>query len=330
VARALNDIFASAEFLPDSIDFAKERLNFVHADRSLVEQLPFIDGREPFGKSGPSVPLADALAVQWERPRQPDRYIFHVGFCGSTFLATVLQHAGAFALREPRVLVDLADAYTAEPASEILPSIGRLIVDLLRRPWRQGQPVICKPSNWFNNAISLLCRPDSDCFAIFLTATPLEYLLGALRGGTDRIENIARTAHHMLASMPDGKERWSDVMGSTNDPLDRAARLALVTLESHLRAFKTRSSLDRKRVFQLTELDLHPVQVVSQAAEALQLKLSDRDIESAIQRVGGVHAKQPDASFTIRDRQTIDRRVEEQYGEVIRAALDWAEHSLEL
>ena len=150
MALSLNELFGRAEFLPNSIDFAAKRLNFVQADRSRIEQLPFIDGREPLGEPGPSVPLADALAADWEGPGEPDRFIFHVGFCGSTFLATVLQHAGAFALREPHILIDVSDAYEASPTDPAVAQLAYLAADLLRRPWRPDEQIVCKPSNWCN------------------------------------------------------------------------------------------------------------------------------------------------------------------------------------
>jgi len=324
MALSLNELFGRADFLPDTIDFAEKRLNFVQADRSRVEQLPFIDGREPLGKAGPSVSLADALATEWERPREPDRYIFHVGFCGSTFLATVLQHAGVFALREPRILIDVSDAYEASPTDPAVPQLVYLAADLLRRPWRPDEPVVCKPSNWCNNLIPVLLAPERKARAVFITATPHEYLVAALRGGSGRIENVARTAHHLLGSTPNGLEQWNEVMRSTADPLDRGARLALVALRASLTAFGPHA----KSTFTLHELYERPREVVSAVARALQLDTNEAAIEAAIGHVGGAHSKQPDASYSIGERTSLDRKVEEEHGAVIGSALGWAEQAL--
>jgi hypothetical protein len=324
---SLDRLFADAELMPHSIE-PEARMTFVHADRQRVEQLPFLDGREPFGTQGPSVRIAQLLSAEWQRPAGPDRFIFHVGFCGSTFLATVLQQASVLALREPHILIDIADAGERDPSAKSIRTVAWLAADLLRRPWRNGEPVICKPSNWCNNLAPLLLAPERDAVAVFLTASPKQYLTASFRGGNARIENIARTAKHMLASAPGGGEQWQTVMASSSDPLERATRLCLLALASHMAAFRSSSGFAEDRLFAFVELESHPMEIASAVASALQLELGAEQIEAALGRVGGVHAKQPLDPYSAADRQSADEAIEAQYGDVIRSAIDWADGNL--
>ena len=330
MSLSLTDLFARAELLPHSIDFAAGQLTFVRAQRSRVEQLPFIDGRQAFGEMGPSVPLGDMLGFEWERPIEPARYIFHVGFCGSTFLATVLQHAGVLALREPHILIDVSDAFEASPSDPAVSSLANLAADLLRRTWLQGESVVCKPSNWCNNLIPLLLDSRRQARAVFLTATPQEYLIAVLRGGSSRIENVARTAHHLLRSRPDGLDQWNEVMRSAADPLERGARLALVALEGHLRSFASADARKTNSVFSVANLNARPMDVVLEVAKKLELSLDDPAIAAAISLTEGLHSKLPGQSFSIDEREILNNRVRHEHARVIRGALAWGETALDL
>ena len=113
LAAPIEQVLADARFFPAHIDFDRDCLILIETSRDRLMHTPFIDGRTPIGEGiALEVPLREAIAARWPVTRRPDRFIFHVAFCGSTLLSTLLDIEGrTFAEREPNVLVELSDAW---------------------------------------------------------------------------------------------------------------------------------------------------------------------------------------------------------------------------
>ena len=95
------------------IDSRAGLMTFVPTTRAALAAPAFIDGRTPFA-TGPEIAVSlDAMlatAVEGAASRAPQRYILHMGFCGSTLLARLLDRPGTvLTLREPAALTDIAN-----------------------------------------------------------------------------------------------------------------------------------------------------------------------------------------------------------------------------
>lgn len=330
-AEALAQVLEDSRWLPHQLN-AEGQLVLVETSRQKLASLPFVDGREPFATgSGLIVQLADALAAKWQRPPGPDRMIFHMAFCGSTLLATLLDQPGkTFVLREPNLLADLANM--AHPASrdEALRALP-IVCDLLRRRWSKNERTVVKPSNWVNPLLPQLTDPGQDVRSIFITIEPHEYLMAVFRGGRPRLEFVVRSAFHFLEGRRDRNELLAEAIAPA-DPLARAARFALLAhkLQADLfrEAIKQRGWTDECRL-SFAMIDHDPLASAIKAAKLLGLTNQAGEIEQAWFRIKGRNVKQNSAGWSPDERSRIDREVEAEHGRRFREALIWYEQQLE-
>ena len=155
-----------------------------------------------------------------------------MAFCGSTQLAQLLNASGAATvLKEPQALVDLADWKRAlveqqlDGDRQFKLALGASAA-LLWRNWDGFPPTVVKPSNWANNLLPDLLSING-AKAVVLTIEPRLFLRAIFRGGRDRMAFIARAASHLASATRQGAIVREAIV-STEDPLGRVARLALV------------------------------------------------------------------------------------------------------
>jgi len=80
------------------------------------------------------------------------------------------------ALKEPQILNELADAARGQALTA---DVLRLVVDLLARPFEEGERVVIKPSNVVNVLAPTLIDANQESRAVFLYA-PLPRFLGSV------------------------------------------------------------------------------------------------------------------------------------------------------
>jgi hypothetical protein len=234
----VEDILGNARYFPAQVDLGRDRLILLQTSRPRLAQAPFLDGRTNIAEGHAlEVRLSDALAAAWPRPRVADRYIFHVAFCGSTLLASLLDVPGSsFVQREPNVLVDLAEASKSENRERLGPAL-ELVCALLRRPWRSGEHSVCKPSNWVNSLLPALTAPHRDIRPLFIASDQRRYLHALFRGGRARMEFVVRAADHLLQSTGSTSDLWHRASTGVSDPNELPARIALLLLHMQVQLF---------------------------------------------------------------------------------------------
>jgi len=123
VAHALSN----AEYLPFDIDIEGQRLLMLRLDARQRADAAFLDRRIVSDASQWAwIPLA---ALPSEAPGKTPDFIFHIGHCGSTLLARLLQSwPRTQVLREPQALRTLATWRQRDPAAvdAVLPGLGAL------------------------------------------------------------------------------------------------------------------------------------------------------------------------------------------------------------
>lgn len=123
-ARILHD----PAFLPFKLDLGQARVLLVRLDARQRADAAFLDERAlPAGAEGYWLPLRDWLAATADGPRARIDWIFHIGHCGSTLLARLLQTWPTLqVLREPLPLRSLA-AVWPETEREARPVLRRCV-----------------------------------------------------------------------------------------------------------------------------------------------------------------------------------------------------------
>jgi hypothetical protein len=122
----------------------------------------------------------DVMAVR--RAEAPLHFIFHSAYCCSTMLARAFDLDGfAMGLKEPVVLNDLVGWRRRGAPPQQVAEILDHSLDLLARPFGDGEAVIVKPSNVVNGLAEamLAMRPQSR--ALFLYAPLPTYLRSIAR-----------------------------------------------------------------------------------------------------------------------------------------------------
>lgn len=301
----------------------------------LLRKAAFIDGRTEFACEPPKrVPLQRFLADEAARS-PPLRIIFHIGFCGSTLLARLLDIPGrSLLLREPNCLADLANQYAAnkgsgkagEQSAEALAAAGRH----LSRPWSEHEPVAIKASNWVNNLLPLLL--EQPAHPLFLISSRRRFVTAVLRGGPARVAFVARAAVHLSSGDRKAAELVASALYADGDKDGQLARLAATAHEIQMRQFRAaadKGGWGAGHWLDQAELSSDPVRAAGRAAAALELQLPSESIEANVSAWAGRHAKQPSESFSYQEEAAAAAAVEAAHGAVLERALDWASRTFE-
>ena len=331
---AADQLLFDPRFLLHRLDLAAGRLIFLPTTRRLLAQASFLDGRTRIA-SGPEIAcgLADALrhAESGRAEAPPNRFIFHVSFCGSTRLARIIDRPGrVLAMREPNVLVDLADWKAAlERSSAVDPRVAplaRLACASLRSRWHSEEAVVVKPSNWVNNLIPELAASGA-IRPLFVVMSRRAFLRAVFRGGRERLAFIARAAAHLASGRPSDEALLNAAISAASDPLGKVAHIAAFAhWLQHRRFRRTMDSCGwgSDHVVTFDQIERAPRAAAATAAAALDLDLSAEDLAHGVARTSERDAKQPDAAYSREERFEADVKIERLYGERIEAAVAWA------
>lgn len=307
------------------------RAEFLPTTRGLLRAQSFLDGRTNFA-NGPAAQNGAAEFIADRRgAAQLKRYIFHVSFCGSTFLSRLLDVPGhGLVLREPNCLADLANQYSADAALRSTRDWGNALAAVQRhlaRPWAAEEPVIVKPSNWANNLLGDLCADPAAVRPVFLHMDRAAFVEAVIRGGASRIAYTARSAVHLSSASRVDAEFVATALARDADERGKIAALAIVAHSIQIRIFEQasqRAGWTEANWLSFDELTQHPLQAARKAAAALGLSISDGELAASVQRWSGVDAKQPSQAFSREQLAPGHLDAFQQDREIVNSALDWA------
>lgn len=156
-ARWTKAELASPDWFLAGFDAERELFQFARVSRQTYHESSFLDHRiEPMPEQVITVAGADVDAVLQEFQPPPAAYIFHTAFCGSTLLASCLDHpAHTLVLREPMVLTHLGRRVrdTRSGGTSGLHRLVNRVAGLLDRSY-PPERVLIKPSNFANSLVS--------------------------------------------------------------------------------------------------------------------------------------------------------------------------------
>lgn len=326
----LADALADPHYHLHRIDPAQDEVAFVPTTAGRLAGPSFIDGRTDFAEGPPLVfPLSEALAAAPTPAAEPDRFIFHVSFCGSTLLARLLEVSGqSFMLKEPNALVDIADWKRATDADRRLGPALNLARSCFRRRWSTGETVAVKPSNWANNLLEELTADPATIRPLFITMARRPFLTAILRGGRDRLAFTARAAAHLAPSVDGGDALLRSAVAAASDPLGKAVHLALAALHIQTRLFAEamkRGGWGQRHLLDAETIIANPAAAAQAANAVLGLGIDSAALAASAAKRAGENAKAPGATFSLDERRGEDDAVERHHGPTIDAALCWGE-----
>ena len=188
--------------------------------------------------------------------------------------------------------------------------------------------ILVKPSSWVNNLIGELMAASS-ARALFVTIAREDFLKAVLRGGRDRLTFTARLAAHLSSFVEGGSGLLQEAIDSSDDPVGKAAHLALVAHHFELRLFEKAlpEGFQDSGLVDFADIETDPVKAASHAAEILGLPLDCSDIEANCTRWAGENAK-TDAAYSAERRRSENEKVRAHFGQLIDSSLDWAARAL--
>jgi hypothetical protein len=288
----------------------------------------FLDGRTRFwtgeGSSRP-VEAADAVADVADL-----RLILHVGFCGSTLLASVLDQPGrALVLREPHVLAALSEQ--AGDLQAVAPQLWQAC-SLLSRRFAPGEAIVIKPTNWFNNLAPLIARAPQAVHPVFISASATEYLTAAFRGGRERISFLVKLAAHLANKVPSGPALWQSAAAAQLDPLERAARIVLLARSLQLQLFRRAllaGGWKQDRWIEFSDLTDDLPGNAWRASRLLALDLDRDELERRCRSAAERNVKSAGGTYSREERRAEDRDIWSLHQWSFEAAQRWAAETLE-
>lgn len=322
-----------ARALLHRIDVAQQVACLIPTSADRLRSQAFVDGRTDFSL-GPNIvrPLADCHR---KLDNYPHRFVFHVGFCGSTLLTRLLDHPGqVLALREPDCLAHLANQTSPNVGAQARDGVNRAIdyaCRSLHQPFSPAEDVLVKPSNWANKLLSRPSIVRADGRAVFMTMTRSAYLRAVVRGGTDRLAFMARAALHFTGGDGAAERLVAEALAWTDDDHSRLIALAAIAHWQQLAWFRQSSELGWAETcwVELDDLRADPVGTATRASRAFGLELDLATIKGNSARWSSRHAKSRDQSYNATVESDQDAVLERSEGRRMAAVEEWAKSELD-
>lgn len=317
-----SDIVGDPDWFVEAYDPQREALSFVRASREILAREPFLDyrwKRETLERC--ELPLAAiAAAISQQAPAPKLDFIWHTSFCCSTLIAEAIDLPGrSLSLREPLVLVAVADAKRAAGNRPMPARLGEVVFRLLARS-TAGERVIVKPSNFANNLIEDGAR-ECEGNVLFLYSDLESFLLSIEKGGLP-LRKFARRLFGIVAGDRRQPLPWPAAEVFQMSDLEIAAAAWHMQIDTFR---NIASALDARRVASLDcEAFLgDPVRALSALDRFFGLGLSSDHIAEVV--AGPLfkrHAKEPTHPFDREARRAQSEGIRRRLGEDLLRVID--------
>jgi hypothetical protein len=311
------------EWLPDAFDAGRGVVRFARIDSASLRREAFLDARKDQSVRGRAEAKIDDLQALVPATA-PAAYIFHSAFCGSTLLARALDHpARSLALKEPNILLDLANARRVHPAyrsDEAFRRHAEVVFRLVERRRAPEEHIVVKPTNLALPLAPVVIARGSP--VLFLYGTSREFLLSILKKGEEG-RAFGRKMFNIFAldRTPLGAIEPRQAMGLTD--LQAAAlvwRHQIEEFTSLIAAAPRAASLDYENFIAA------PASRLRAAAALLGLELSPAMLDAIVSGpVFQADAKFSGKPFTAETRRAANDDLESRHGAELTLITGWAE-----
>jgi hypothetical protein len=182
---------------PTDYDAATHSFGLCRVTRDDLVRAPFLDGRFTEGRP----PLERVSATAPTPNTTPSLgFVLHTAFCGSTLLTRCLDAPGVnLSLREPNVLMDLANAVRTRPAAEqsrvreaLDAALGRLA-----QPYADAEAVLIKPTNAATAVYPLIASARAGARFVLLHSGLRSFLVSVIKKG-EQGRHFVRTLYNIF------------------------------------------------------------------------------------------------------------------------------------
>ena len=203
----LATLVASPEWFPHRLDPDGARVLFVRLSEPRIRAAAFLDERVlDAATEGGWGPLDAVLEATAGHERRTPHAIFHIGHCGSTLVANLLDRLpGGIALREPLVLRTLAELFEELPRATARfdeagwHGLADTLLALLARPHGAARPFV-KATSSCNALLGPWLGRDASVRAIALSIALEPWLATIMKSPASRAD-AARFAPARLAAL---------------------------------------------------------------------------------------------------------------------------------
>ena len=182
-APTATEIARDATWLAQALDPAAGMVRLIAMDLERYRAVSFLDDRmlqQPVDAQ--IVPWPDVESAMAAERRTDARWIFHIGHVGSTLVSRLLgELAGVLAIREPRLLRDLA----LRPP-EVRERYSAPVTKLMSRTFAADELACVKATSFVSEIAPELVPPGER--ALFMYATPRNYIASILAGENSLVE----------------------------------------------------------------------------------------------------------------------------------------------
>lgn len=322
--NSLNTIIRDFRWFLYDIDLKADEFIFVRTDRGELAQQIFLDPRwNPRSGEARRLPIKSVIDEPSTFERIPHlNLVWHTSLCCSTLLMKLIDRPGHnLSLREPKVLVTLADALRAGlPEKNLLSKEAvRATFALLARSEAPDALVTLKPSNFSNFLIREAAR---HCHGkvLFLYSDLPSFLISIAKGGT----GFCRYARQL----------FGNIAGDLGQPLPwsgadllRMTDLEIASLAWHLQIAEFRRSWPELGDARAASLDCDvllakPDDTLPRLEAFFQLgSASDASPKDSL---FSSHAKLPGQSFSPEMRRSELQDVRQRLGADLDRVVEWS------
>lgn len=320
---SVRDVALDPEWIPHALEPDSQHLSSVFVPRAARADLVFLaDGhfKGKFAKA--TFPISALAAEAADAAQAPLHFIFNTSFCCSTLLARALDIPGvAAALREPNILVDLAERLIRADSAQDRASL-EICSRLLARPLGPAERVIVKPSNFANRLAEplLSLRPDSRAVLLYSDASTFFHSL-LKRGLLARIN--ARKLYQNLTAWTALDFGFSPAETFEQTDL-QIAGLAWLMQIAHFQCLAERFGSARIIVLNSADLLAEPATSLQRIDALFELGLDERRVRNIVSGpVFSKHSKFSDRDFDERAGTREREDVMKVHGEEVAMVVHW-------
>jgi hypothetical protein len=319
----IDEVVRDPAWLAHRYDPGHDAFHFRLTPRDVHRSVTFIT-EELLPPAGDPIILRRQEVMAVRRAEAPLHFIFHSAYCCSTMLARAFDLDGfAMGLKEPVVLNDLVGwRRRGAPPRQVAEVLGHSL-DLMARPFENGEAVIVKPSNVVNGLAEamLAMRPQSR--ALFLYAPLPTYLRSIARkdmwGRLWVRELLIGLLKDGLVDLGFSDEQY---LGLTDLQVGAVGWLAQHALFARLVG---RLGRDRVATLDSQQLLADSVAVVTALVDHFGLEARPGTIERIVTGPGFTSHSKSQAAFTAEQREAEQRDAAIVHGDEIAKVEHWAQ-----
>ena len=322
--------FDDPELLPFKLDLIGQRVLWVRLTAAQRAAASFLDERAlPPAAQGAWWPLA-SLATR-DALKAPVDAIFHIGHCGSTLLARLLEAwRPVQVLREPLPLRTLAETWALRerPEARASEAQARELLKALQVAWSRpldgSSATVVKATSSCNGLVAPLL--GSGPMRIVLLGLPLPTYLAALMKSPDSVHDAAAAAGERLTSLQ--STGWAE--GIALHQLSLPEQCAMGWLAERVRFDALARGADGARVLRLDFDRLLDEPRIALTAVAAHLCLPPEGIEGAMASPAWTrYSKAQSHAYAAADRAHDLRLSRQRFGREIEQGLRWVDAQLQ-